>query len=256
MLVSIEFVCTLAIPLLWVGALILENVLGGERPFPRIRFWFWAGLAGFITAGALSALLPPLIAPHLAWARMTDLSSLGSFGAAPTLLLTTFLTYWNHRAAHAFDIYWRFGHQLHHAVARVDATSAVMLHPTEIALQIVFATLAASVLGVSGEAAAIAGAAGFFLAVSQHINIRTPHWLGYVIQRPEAHCLHHERGVHARNFGDLPIWDMAFGTFANPRHLSDVRAGFEPETGRRVLSMLLFKDVHADRKRERETAKH
>jgi sterol desaturase/sphingolipid hydroxylase (fatty acid hydroxylase superfamily) len=30
------------------------------------------------------------------------------------------------------------------------------------------------------------------------------------------HALHHERGVHAYNYGDIALWDMVFGTFKDP----------------------------------------
>ncbi len=72
----------------------------------------------------------------------------------------------------------------------------------------------------------------------QHTNVRTPQWLGYFVQRPESHSHHHERGVHARNYSDLPVFDMLFGTFHNPR-------GFAPATGfydgasARIIDMLL-----------------
>ncbi len=77
----------------------------------------------------------------------------------------------------------------------------------------------------------------------QHCNIRTPRGLGYVIQRPESHCLHHERDVHARNFGDLPLWDMVFGTFHNPGHFEG-SVGFRIENSTRIADMLLMKDVN------------
>ena len=48
------------------------------------------------------------------------------------------------------------------------------------------------------------------------INIRTPRLLGYLIQRPEQHGLHHERDVHAYNYASLMLWDLLFGTFRNP----------------------------------------
>lgn len=50
----------------------------------------------------------------------------------------------------------------------------------------------------------------------QHANIRTPRWLGYLIQRPESHAVHHGRGIHRYNYADLPLWDIIFGTFRNP----------------------------------------
>ena len=57
-------------------------------------------------------------------------------------------------------------------------------------------------------------------------------------QRPESHNLHHERGVHARNYGDLPLFDMIFGTFANPR-AADNQVGFYDGGSARVREMLL-----------------
>ena len=68
------------------------------------------------------------------------------------------------------------------------------------------------------------------MGMFQHANIRTPHWLGYIVQRPESHSAHHERGVHARNYGDLPLFDIIFGTFHNPRTSTanaDLRREFE-----------------------------
>ena len=59
--------------------------------------------------------------------------------------------------------------------------------------------------------------------------------------------LHHEFAVHARNYGDLPLWDMLFGTFANPRDeavTAGLRVGFAPEAARRVGAMLLCVDVN------------
>jgi sterol desaturase/sphingolipid hydroxylase (fatty acid hydroxylase superfamily) len=65
-----------------------------------------------------------------------------------------------------------------------------------------------------------------------------------VIQRPEAHCEHHRLGVHAWNYGDLPIWDLLFGTFRNPERFEG-RCGFEAPADRRVFAMLGFRDVNA-----------
>jgi sterol desaturase/sphingolipid hydroxylase (fatty acid hydroxylase superfamily) len=104
-------------------------------------------------------------------------------------------------------------------------------------------TLAATLLGVTPQAAAVAGLANFAVALFQHLNLAMPRWTGFVIQRPEAHVLHHERDVHSRNFGDLPVWDMLFGTYANPGTV-DVAVGFEPERSRRIFAMLACIDVN------------
>jgi len=56
-----------------------------------------------------------------------------------------------------------------------------------------------------------------------------------------------ERGVHYRNFGDLPLWDMVFGTCANPQRF-DGAAGFDPPAARRVGAVLAFADVQGARR--------
>ena len=77
----------------------------------------------------------------------------------------------------------------------------------------------------------------------QHWNIHTPRALGYFVQRPESHCLHHQRNVHARNFGDLPLWDMVFGTFHNPKRFEGT-VGFDGSRSTRLVDMLLMRDVN------------
>ena len=72
-------------------------------------------------------------------------------------------------------------------------------------------------LGIGAEAAIVINLVATFMGLFQHVNIRTPRWVGYLVQRPESHSAHHERGVHARNYGDLPLFDLIFGTFHNPR---------------------------------------
>jgi sterol desaturase/sphingolipid hydroxylase (fatty acid hydroxylase superfamily) len=76
-----------------------------------------------------------------------------------------------------------------------------------------------------------------------HWNVKTPHWLGYIFQRPESHCVHHQHGIHAFNYSDLPIWDMLFGTYRNPREW-DGRCGFGPAGEYRLPEMLRGVDIH------------
>ena len=97
-------------------------------------------------------------------------------------------------------------------------------------------------LGIDPVAAAVTGYVGAFYGMFQHLNVRTPSWVGVLIQRPESHGHHHELGVHARNYGDLPLWDILFGTFSNPAQFSgDV--GFGGQTHRRLGTMLIGRDV-------------
>jgi sterol desaturase/sphingolipid hydroxylase (fatty acid hydroxylase superfamily) len=81
-----------------------------------------------------------------------------------------------------------------------------------------------------------------FCSLFQHANLRTPRWLGYLIQRPESHGIHHQRGIHAFNYGDLPIWDMVFGTFRNPPTWHGV-GGYADGDSARLAPMLLGRDI-------------
>jgi len=76
----------------------------------------------------------------------------------------------------------------------------------------------------------------------QHMGMKTPRWLGYIIQRPESHSVHHGKGIHRYNYSDLPLWDMVFGTFRNPREFQPEH-GFYPGASGRLTEMLTFQDV-------------
>ncbi len=99
----------------------------------------------------------------------------------------------------------------------------------------------------------MAGGVSSLLSLFQHANLRTPGWLGWIVQRPEGHGLHHERGVHAYNYGDLAIWDVVFGTFRNPRTWSG-EAGFYDGASSRLGEMLVGRlvDVSPGRREEGE----
>ncbi|RYG66482.1 sterol desaturase family protein, partial [bacterium] len=135
-------------------------------------------------------------------------------------------------------------HQLHHSSRRLDVSASLIFHPLDTASYTAIVVLVnVFVLGIHPLAAALAGVFMSFNAFFQHWNVRTPVWLGYILQRPESHCLHHEKGVHGRNYSDIPLWDMLFGTFENPREFAG-EVGFEPEASRRVGAMLATMDVN------------
>ena len=99
-------------------------------------------------------------------------------------------------------------------------------------------------LGLEARAIAIIGLLQFFMTLFPHWNVRKPSWVGYFIQRPEEHILHHQREVHADNYSDWPLWDKIFGTYraptAEPVQVGFARAGFVEQ-----LKMLGFIDVNA-----------
>lgn len=109
----------------------------------------------------------------------------------------TFVFYWWHRLRHA-NGFWLVFHQVHHSPSRIEVMTSFYKHPVEIAADsILTGLLIYCVLGGTAEAGAWTS---FFGAVGEyfyHANIRTPAWVGWFLQRPEHHSIHHERDVRA-----------------------------------------------------------
>lgn len=154
----------------------------------------------------------------------------------------TFVFYWWHRLRHV-DGFWHVFHQVHHSASRIEAATAFYKHPLEIAADSIIAGFFIyAVCGGAAEAGAWSSLFGALGACFYHSNLRTPRWLGWFIQRPEHHAIHHQRGVHAFNYGDLTLWDRLFGTFRDADDFLP-RCGFEGTREQRLAEMLCFRDV-------------
>lgn len=217
------------------------------RHFPPRRGWRWLGV-GFLVLVATLGTAVPLLLP-LQWMaahRWIDGTRLGVLGGTVAgWLVLSLVSYAYHRTSHGWSPLWRISHQIHHSPQRVDISGSALFHPFEIVAQVLmqlFVTVI--VLGLDPLAAALVGVIAAFAGIFQHWNVHTPRWLGYLIQRPEAHCLHHERGVHARNYADFPLWDIVFGSFHNPTDF-DGACGFDAPAERRLGAMLAWRDVNA-----------
>jgi sterol desaturase/sphingolipid hydroxylase (fatty acid hydroxylase superfamily) len=223
--------------------LILDLIVRREK-FAPTRYWRLKGLVVSAATFFLSMGVVILWGTVLGDFHLLDGSGLGIVGGAVVgILFYELLHYWYHRTAHRWDFLWRLSHQMHHAPESLDAFGAYYLHPMD---TFFFTTLSSLVffplLGLETAAGAIAGAFLVFNAMFQHANVRTPRWVGYIVQRPESHSVHHARGVHRYNYSDLPLWDMVFGTFRNPAAM-EKEVGFYEGASDRVLSMLAFRDV-------------
>jgi sterol desaturase/sphingolipid hydroxylase (fatty acid hydroxylase superfamily) len=219
------------------------------RAFEEVPGWRLKCLLAFMPLViAISALTPVLMAPAIEDVRLLRGDRLGLVGGTLVgIFVSELLVYWVHRLHHRVPFLWRWVHQLHHSAERVDVFGSAYFHPFEILEgTVVGVVLFSVVLGLAPEAALLAALWQPFTAVFQHGNIRTPVWLGYFIQRPEAHCVHHERGIHAFNYANLPLWDLVFGTFRNPRAWEGT-AGFYTGASSRTLDMLLGRDISSDR---------
>ncbi len=160
-------------------------------------------------------------------------------------LISTFVYYWWHRFRHKSDFFWRVCHQLHHSPRRIELLTSFYKHPVEIFLNSLISSLIVyTLLGCSIQAAAYYTVLTALAEYFYHWNIRTPRWVGHIVQRPESHRVHHQYRHHTQNFADLPIWDWLFGTLHNPTH-TPRRCGFDEWREDRFEDLLAFRDVHA-----------
>ena len=230
------------------GSLMLWEAWAPARPLPAVAGWKPRGLAAFGVYFFLSSYLPLLWSEHLLRLQLFDLTALGTWvGALAGLLVIEAGIYAWHRSMHGSTLLWRTFHQMHHSAERLDTYSAFWFSPLDMIGWTVLSSLCLTLLvGITPEATTVVLLATTFFSVFQHSNIRTPRWLGYIVQRPESHSRHHARGVHAGNYSDLPLFDMLFGTFHNPRDVA-VETGFYDGASSRIADMLRFDDVSVPR---------
>ncbi|GAB4356476.1 MAG: hypothetical protein OHK0021_00790 [Bryobacter sp.] len=165
-------------------------------------------------------------------------------GALVGYIVITFVYYWWHRWRHEVPILWRWLHQVHHSPQRIEVITSFYKHPLEIFINsILSSAITYGIVGLGPEAAAQSVLLTGLAELVYHWNVRTPYWLGFIFQRPESHCVHHQEGLHTYNFSDLPLWDMMFGTFRNPR-VWDSRCGFG-EKEHELAPMLVGRDVNS-----------
>lgn len=242
-----EDILSVLVPVTYFVFLGIEQFVEG-REFPKIKFWESIGVLFVIMLLSINAVLPSLLPVEwIASHSLFDGTKLGILGGIlGGFLVLTFVSFVFHYTQHQVDFLWRWTHQIHHSPERVDISATVFTHPFEAIINVLLSLfVTVFLLGLDGLAAAWIGYVGAFLAMFAHFNIHTPQWLGYIIQRPESHCYHHEPGAARYNFADIPLWDILFGTFKNPAKY-DAPVGFEPKAARRVFSMLIGRDVNKE----------
>ena len=232
---------------LYAGLMVWEYLLPARR-LPRVRGWKLRGIGAFLLYWLLSSYLPLFWNDSLAAYQCLDLTVLGNWGGTLAgLLIYEAGVYGWHRGMHASTLLWRSFHQLHHSAERLDSYGAFWFSPLDMLGWTALSSLCLVwMVGITPEAAVRVLYTTTFLSIFQHANLCTPQWLGYLIQRPESHSCHHQRGVHTGNFSDLPVFDLLFGTWRNPSGFAD-EVGFYPGASMRVMDMLLLRDVSTPR---------
>lgn len=228
-------------------AMMAVEVRGPGRPWPQVAGW-WLRALGLNLVQVASVFLAG--ATYDGWLQMHrpwSAQGLGLLGGALAgYLAITFVYYWWHRCRHASPFLWRWLHQVHHSAQRIEILTSFYKHPLEIVSNGVLSSLILyTLIGLGAEAASAAVALSGLAELAYHWNVATPHWLGYVFQRPESHCVHHQEALHGKNYSDLPLWDMLFGTFHNPRGWQG-RCGLGSANERRLFEMLRGVDLTAE----------
>lgn len=146
--------------------------------------------------------------------------NLSSFqGGLVFYLLWSFFGYWWHRLRHSNKTLWHMVHKFHHSPPRMETAVAFFKHPLEYMTNTVLITFIAWFFGLSAESIVLGIAIEGLLETFHHANIKTPkplRWIGYIIQTPEMHLVHHERGLHRYNYATF-LWDTVFSTIRIPK---------------------------------------
>lgn len=226
-----------------LGMLVVERRVVARR-WPHVVGWWPRAIAANVVQISIAVLAGIVWDGWMIRHRPWSLEGLGVYGEAVLgYLVITFVYYWWHRWRHEVPLLWRWLHQFHHSPQRIEIITSFYKHPLEIALNGVLSSAIVYLLvGLSPMGAALAVTLTGLAEFVYHWNVSTPHWLGYLIQRPESHCVHHQEGLHHYNYADLPLWDALFGTYLNPVEW-DERCGFGPTAEHRVLDLLLGRDV-------------
>ncbi len=158
-------------------------------------------------------------------------------------LMITFIYYWWHRFRHSVPFLWRHLHQFHHSPTRIEVITSFYKNPLEIVLNgLLTSAILYILLGLSPTAVGLCVLMTALAELVYHMNIKTPHVMGWIFQRPEMHRIHHQQGLHHYNYSDLPIWDMMFGTFKNPVTINNL-TGFPDNNEEKIWALLSGKNL-------------
>lgn len=237
------------VPIAVVGVavlMIVVELLAPGRSFPKVAKWWARALAFNALQGGSVVLAAFTYDQWLSELRPWSADALGRTGGAIVgYVVHTFVYYWWHRVRHTSPFLWRWVHQVHHSPARIEIITSFYKHPIEILVNgVLSSTVLYIVVGLSPQVVAYTMLLNGLAELFYHWNVKTPHWVGYLFQRPESHCVHHQEDLHSYNFGDLPIFDMMFGTFRNPRQW-DGRCGFGDDKELELGPMLAGRDINA-----------
>ena len=211
--------------------LVLADAIGNREFAAELGLKYPNIVNGFVICLIYAALLPLIVAAHL-YTHSVIPNGLfplpGSahggialiFDLAIYFFVADFFYYWWHRAQHHFPRLWAW-HAVHHSDAHVNATTYVRQHWNEVGIQALVVTIPLLILFGNTKIPLACGWAftawNFFIHANRDIGSGV--W-SRIVTTPNQHRMHHatDEAYHNTNFAShFPLWDIAFGTFAEGR---------------------------------------
>jgi len=254
-------------------AVIAEVVLQRRAETETTRFRWLNNISLTLINQAGVNVLSLTVTIMIAWWGTEDEIGLlrhSDVGFWPLLLLAVFtfelISYWFHRALHAFPILWRM-HAVHHSDTEVDFTTTYRNHPLELYINAPLTIPVILIIGFPVEVVTAYQLLKTSISVFAHSNVRLPAGLDralrFLLVTPDFHRLHHcsERVYTDSNFSAaFPIYDYVFRT-AKSRPYDEqetMELGLEyfrdPIDGR-LDRLLLMPFVWRSRERSRDSAR-
>ena len=230
----------------------LERAFALHKEQKVFRRWWWNDLVYhllnrlFIKAGVVG-----LVVAALALSRIAMPEGLRNAVAAQSLwlqviavtLLADLCFYLVHRLFHEVPWLWNF-HAVHHSIVEMDWLAAARVHPIDqiltkgSGLMIVFA------LGFSAEAIAVHATGYALQSYFVHSNVRFRcGGLRWLLAAPGFHHWHHanQPEAHNKNYaGQLPMWDLLFGTLYMPEGVTPAHYGVDDPVPPTYLRQLVY----------------
>ena len=159
------------------------------------------------------------------------------------ILLADLGFYAMHRLFHAVPFLWRF-HAIHHSIEEMDWLAAHRVHPLDQILTKGASMIPCFAFGFSTWTIIIFFAIYQWQSLLLHSNVKLNFGpLRWLIASPEFHHWHHgkEHEAHDKNFaGQLPFWDVVFGTLHMPRGRGPVSFGITDPVPQTYAAQLLY----------------
>ena len=229
-----------------------------ERVFPRVRRQGWLRnnlkldvmymLLGAVAIMLLSAifitvavvLLGPLVPES---ARSFVRSQNFAVQALMLIVAGDLYYYWAHRLFHTFPVLWKF-HAIHHSIEDMDWIAAHRTHPVDTAITNSGAFIIALLFDFGALAILIFGVQFSWHSLLKHSNVSVS-WgpLRWLYLTPTFHHWHHANVEEAydKNFaGQLPVWDLVFGTAIMKQDEGPDRYGVNDPVPKSFLGSLAY----------------